>query len=337
MSEQRVKKQHYVPRCYLERWTIQGKYQTHVYDKELNKARISSINDIASENYFYDINYSEILRDEDFEKIGISREVFKEFDFGQGIEKFFGQKIEDDYANILKKIQKKIDGMTSDMELLRDVITVEEKISLSYYLALQIVRTKFTRNAIRDSADCLTQILMDMKIPEKHIDKYRVSKEELKYIHSKMIFDKKRMGEICKSLFDFVWIFLVNRTEQLFYTSDNPIGTEAHVEDQFFPMNGLNSPGVEAFFPLSPRVMLVMLDRKYHRKARRWERKAKVFNDSLIVNGYNARCVVNAERCVFSSEGDFSVIEKMLEMHPNVLEQPHSVMEWGGKTYVPKK
>ena len=56
-----------------------------------------------------------------------------------------------------------------------------------------------------------------------------------------------------------------------------------------------------------------------------------------IVNDYNSRCVMNSSRCVFSKTDDFSIIDKMKEKRPDVLQLPKSTLTWEGKTYVPSK
>lgn len=48
----------------LENFNIPGAYQVNVYDKQLGSSRINSINDIASENYFYDIEFSNVLNED---------------------------------------------------------------------------------------------------------------------------------------------------------------------------------------------------------------------------------------------------------------------------------
>ena len=50
------KKQHYVPQCYLEAWTMLGGKQVNVYDKIKKTQRINNIEDVAEKNYFYDID-----------------------------------------------------------------------------------------------------------------------------------------------------------------------------------------------------------------------------------------------------------------------------------------
>lgn len=55
----KTKKEHYVPRCYLENWK-NNKGQVWVYDRQLKKTRINSVYDIACERYFYDIDYKKL-------------------------------------------------------------------------------------------------------------------------------------------------------------------------------------------------------------------------------------------------------------------------------------
>ena len=51
----KVKNQHYVPRFYLKYFTF-NKNQIWVYDKSNRRKYISSLENVACENYFYDNN-----------------------------------------------------------------------------------------------------------------------------------------------------------------------------------------------------------------------------------------------------------------------------------------
>jgi len=70
-TQPKKKKQHYVPQCYLEAWAMPETHQINVYDKELRKSRVSNIIDVASENYFYDINFDKALTNEERLQIGL--------------------------------------------------------------------------------------------------------------------------------------------------------------------------------------------------------------------------------------------------------------------------
>lgn len=58
-KKEKTKKEHFVPRCYLERWKS-DKGQVWVYDKKLKRSRLNNVYDVACERYFYDIDYKEL-------------------------------------------------------------------------------------------------------------------------------------------------------------------------------------------------------------------------------------------------------------------------------------
>ncbi len=96
------KKQHFVPRFYLERWAIPGKYQVYVFNKQQKKSYPASIYDIASERYFYDIDFTGIFTEDDFKKFGLPRCDPKHIDDNQYIENFFANEVEDDFKGKLE-------------------------------------------------------------------------------------------------------------------------------------------------------------------------------------------------------------------------------------------
>ena len=99
---QKTKKQHYVPQSYLKAWAIPGTYQVHVYDKKTDNERVNSINDIASENCFYDINPNEIFSKEFLAALKVEGLSWDSDELSQGIEHTFATHVEAYFANILK-------------------------------------------------------------------------------------------------------------------------------------------------------------------------------------------------------------------------------------------
>lgn len=339
MSEnkrQKVKKQHYVPRCYLEQWAKPDTYQVYVYDLKTNKPRISSIYDVASENYFYDFDFSSILRNADFDMMGFANEALEHFDDEQYIEHFFAEHIESNYASSLHQIISKARQM-SPWEL-RNCFFISEraKKNFSFHLAWQFIRVKAVRNSISNSADCLEQALIEMGASPEVIKKYSVPNSQLPYIHGGMILNKGEINEMAQSFFRLTWILQVNRTNQPFFTSDNPIGTEAHVHHPFISMSGIQSQGIEVYFPLSPDLMLLMFDGEYHNDFQDYDRRVIELSNTDVVKYCNSRCAMHSERCVFSTNDDFSVIQEMLDRNPNMFNGPHTIMQWNGKTYTPR-
>lgn len=54
------------------------------------------------------------------------------------------------------------------------------------------------------------------------------------------------------------------------------------------------------------------------------------------VQEYNRRSVYNCNRCVFSKDGDLSVVDKISKENPQVLDIPKTRLSWGGKEFLPK-
>ena len=330
------KKQHYVPQCYLNAWAIPDTHQVYVFVKMLQTRRRNSIEDIASEKYFYDIDFTGIVSEEDLKNFGLDDCNPANLDDGQYIENFFATKVEGNYRDILNKIISR----TRQMNLweMKNCFFISEynKFLFSFHLAYQIIRVKAVRNSLMDSQDCLVQALKDMRASQETIARYGISESHLPFIHGKMILDRKEIDDISKCFLTLSWILLVNRTGYPFFTSDSPIGTIAHIQHPICSMTGLASRGVEVYFPISPDLMLIMADGEYH-KLDHCDRRILAADNIDEIRYYNSKCIINSERCVFSSCEDFSIVDEMIKENPKILHQPHSMMQWGGKTYTPQR
>lgn len=327
----KTKKEHFVPRCYLDRWANE-KGQLYVYDKVAKKSRKSNKNDIACEKFFYDIDKSILTTDkiEMLKNLGIDPDIDEQF-----IEHFMASNVEDAYSKMLKKIIITAEGATPWYEKNCFFISELDKLYFSICLAFQFVRTKTVRNSIKNSSNCLEQVLKDMNVPQRTIDKYILKEGEDKNIHSNMVIDIKHIGELAHSFFSLTWILGKNKTSMSFYTSDNPIGTKGHIHHPFLSMNGLDSRGVEVFFPLSPKCILIMYDGSYHKTPLPMDRRYVNMTELEDIENYNTLCVCTSERCVYSNDGNFTLIGKLLEKDPNVFEIPKTQLSWGNKKYYP--
>lgn len=206
MAENKVKKQHYVPQCYLEAWAIQGKYQTYVYDKTNRSSRNNSIRDIASENCFYDINPTEIFSEQVLNRF---REQGLEWDcetLSQGIEKAFSEELEGTYSTILKSIIEKAAMATTWHINNCFFISKENKGIFAACLAVQLLRTKQIRNRIYETADCLAQYLSDVGASDEMIKEYSLTKRDAKNIHAQMLMSMEDLSETTLFLLNLTWI-----------------------------------------------------------------------------------------------------------------------------------
>ena len=47
-------------------------------------------------------------------------------------------------------------------------------------------------------------------------------------------------------------------------------------------------------------------------------------------------CVNNSNRCIYSENDNFAVVDRILEDNPNAFEIPKTQLSWGGKTFIPE-
>lgn len=334
----KTKKQHYVPRCYLENFSIPDTYKINVYDKKSKISRVNSINDVASENYFYDVKFSDVLTENiinELKNIGVSIDTL---DNEQYIEHYMSEAIEGTFSTILRDIISKVKSITPWYIKNCFFISEEQKMNLSICLAVQYVRTKSVREGILESSDCMLQLLDDINANQELKNSMIISQENLKLIHGKMIFDKENIFHLASSFYSLKWVLGINKTSKHFYTSDSPIGTKAHINHPFLSMNGLDSPGVEAFFSMSPEIILVMYDGEYHKEIVDKDRTYWIITEEDNVDYYNSLSVMESQRCIFSDKSDFSLIEEMVKRNPLIFENSTTTeLHWGGKTYRPQR
>ena len=332
------KKEHYVPRGYLGKWCIPDSLQVNVFDKEKDEARTNHIEDIASENYFYDLNLEGVFTAEEIKYYDLEGVDLSKIDDEQYIENFFANNVEGIFKKALEQIIFRVRAMNA-WEINNCLfIKPKQVFSFSVLLALQYIRVKRIRNSIEEITDLLDQALRDKNASQELIDKYtKTSKNQLKYIHGKMIFDSEWILHFARTFSSHIWLLLKNNTTQPFFTSDNPIGTAEHVHNPYMAMSGVSSEGVEIYFPLSPDLMLVMFEKTYHSNMMSKNYRIVEIDDLDMIDDYNSRSVMNSSRCVFSQTDDFSIIEKMKAKRPDVLQLPKSTLTWGGKTYTPRK
>ena len=329
-KKEKTKKEHFVPRCYLERWKS-DKGQVWVYDKKLKKSRLNNVYDVACERYFYDIDYKELSA----QKIKLLKELGIEVSQDeQFLEHFFSRYVEGVFSDLLSKILD-VD-ITPWYEKECFFLSERDKLDLSIFASFQYIRTVETRRMLKDMSNCLEQVLREMKVSDEVIDKYTMKDGDERNIHGNMILDIDHIRDMALCFYNLTWILGINRTSVDFYTSDNPIGTIPHVKNDFISMSGIRSEGVEVFFPLSPKHILIMYDGSYHKWVAPYDRRYVSIDEIDWVQKYNRRSVYNCNRCVFSKDGDLSVVDKISKENPQVLDIPKTRLSWGGKDFLPK-
>ena len=87
-------------------------------------------------------------------------------------------------------------------------------------------------------------------------------------------------------------------------------------------LGGIVSEGIEAFFPLTPKLVLMMIDGSFHTQYASQDRRYMEITNRAFIERYNKTLALQAERAVFSINGEFDLLQKMKEENPNVFNQP---------------
>ncbi len=249
----------------------------------------------------------------------------------QRLEHAFAQEVEKPLSDILHDIRGR--SLTASLGVNDYFISEEGRAYFSSYLTLQYVRTKRTRESISELSSRFTQALADMGMPKTYAEKYHLSERDAKSIHISLLLDKVYLNKIAARFRDMIWILLLNSSHTSYYTTDSPIVTYGHVKDPFFSTSGIASRSVEVFCPLSPYTLLIMLERSYHTSWLEFDRRCIEIDFVPNVYFYNQLLAINAERAIFSSDGNFDLVHKMISKDPSILKQPLIHVGWGNNEY----
>lgn len=326
-----TKKEHYVPRCYLENFATEEK-RIDVFDKwKLAIRPRQNLMDVAMENGFYDLDLSdafeslepsvrekakaEFLELPEVESWDDIREIMENKKY---IEKEHFAKIESHYATLLQLIiQKSYNGNRWVIQNC-DAMSESEKLLLSLFIAIQFIRTRSFRDNLGDmfekfiSTMAYKSQMNDEDALPKEAFHCEVDPEYVKLQHSAMIIDPDMAVHFAETFAEHVWVVYYNKTDVPFYTSDSPIVNIPHKADDFRSYAGFASEGIEIAFLLSRTLLLCMYDRNtigsYFRDRQFYE-----ITDRKAVEYYNAWQVINSYRCVFAVDSDFLLAKKMCE------------------------
>jgi hypothetical protein len=327
------KKQHFVPKSYLRNWTNDG--QLYVFDTENGREYSASIDDVAAEKFFYDLNHpvDETIQklDEDTEERG---ELLENANYGlEDLKDAFDKlknnnqlienglsKIEEDYKNLLNKTIRSVE-ITNELK-------EEYRSKLTYYIALQWARTKEARNQLVETSLKALKFECDMHLAEKGYDieedTYEMEHSEQfeKLIQAKCMFSSEFLGPFMEILNSHSWFVIRNNSPLLFYTSDHPLVKEIPDGKTYQGRQGFKTEGIEISFPLSPKYCLVIVDSElFDFFGGADENEVIEIGDREYLKHYNALQVFQSYRHVISKDGKFEPAKRIYKENPEVFNE----------------
>lgn len=222
------KKQHYVPRFYL-------KYFSH----EINRDSIS----------MYNIRTGRFVR---YTNVG-----------SQACENYFyGETLE--LERELAKVEAKAATIISDIKKFRRLprSNSEEYINLMFFIFIQIVRTKYIAEEVNESANKFFHNVFSHDERLKNVlEKFEI------YNEKPSVFALSTMVTHFPILLDLDYKLIINVTQHHFITSDNPtVKYNQFLLRRKWPLGktGLAQLGLQLFFPIGPKELLILYDSKIY-------------------------------------------------------------------------
>lgn len=290
MSE-RVKLQHYVPRFYLKNFASQrGKdFIINVFDKTIQKSFKSNVTGVGGENAFYDLT---------------------------------GENLKVEERQALEKILSELDGSFSSVysKLIQtrslNSLKWKEKEIIATYVAIQELRTRETREYLKSTGDKIKEFLKDKKLsPELEKEVSEMDNDtSIKTVHLKLVIGELlHERTLTKIILNMKWILYENNTTIPLWTSDHPINKYNPIDLQPYGNLGLQSKGIQVFFPLTPKLGLLFCDvTEYGLEPE------KIVCIKENVTFYNATQVGYSTRHIFSVNNDFSLAKSIITNHPEL-------------------
>ena len=309
--EQQTERQHFVPQFYLRNFT-NPKGGFFCFDKVEQRRFPANVRNVAHEHFFYGIDPSL------FPPEAVPPNSY------QVIEQTLSQ-LEGHFSAAIRELLLKGEG---------EGISLEQRPILSHFIVLQLLRTREFRNTLRELQ---TKVAQDIGQRLVHLKegqgRYRVKVEfddsTWPLEQAKLMFDPAKTRELIRILNNHIWHVGVNETEFPFYTSDNPIVRQAHIDHPFLGGIGLQSPGVEIAVPLSPRIILILCHRGTFKRNEIYEGKPIQLVADNITH-YNSLQVGQSNRYIYCSNDNFALVEQMCMDEPDLCRPDRTRIGTGG-------
>lgn len=299
----KVKKQHYVPKFYLSRWSLDSNSdQVYVYNKEHRRSYKANLKDVASSKYFYD--YPKL--DEEQKKVFINSlkqekklskkdiDEYLKLTQEQFIEKAFGE-LESYNAPIIEKVIGKVENFKALpihyflKHKIFDQVEIEE---LSYFIAMQHQRTEEMRMVIEQMMKHFLKHFSDVTL--LHIDnvaKDQELKEKMGEEDFNHFVESVKTGKFTKDSYtieinkDFTKLmhiqsmfesiekiaFILRQYKWILLLNQTEVPfltSDSPVVKKAnlnhpFYSNGFISKGIEVIFPISPKYAINIIEPEY--------------------------------------------------------------------------
>ncbi len=280
------KRQHYVPRFYLEYFTSQqGKFW--VYDKVGDAPRQQTPNNTAVQNYFYSVQNASGEKDHSLEHVlssleSIAKPILDLWQIRQT------RPTAEEIGNIVHFVAAMHSRVPRNVDLMKQMLEAiyTEEIKKHAENEDQFHKSWNEFRVKHGNVHLSAEDALDFS---RNIDKHFSIEMNEK---AALAFSLQQATALPHFLEDMNWCLCEASDSQLFVTSDSPLVIFGPLEDGRATFGaGIGLPGAEVTFPLSP-ILCLQIDKYHTQKRRRVSRE--------FVGEVNRRTAHMAERYVIS-------------------------------------
>lgn len=306
-------KQHYIPRCYLKRFSDNDK-SIYAYDKRHSKKYQASLMSVCVEDDMYSISDDYIDNNKADCGGGINRLSLEKDLFAKMVEPLFAQ--------LLRSIDEIKNEWLADKEYYR--LNFYEKRELALHIVTQYFRLPQLQDSTVDDYLRMEQAGIDMikhimsvQTGDEEFNKLQIGVEcEKPVLHANLTYlNNEMLMDFTDAIANNYWIFWVS-LEQDFYTSDFPIVVNPHVDNVPSTYLGLAQYGSELTYPLSPSIVLSVFDKQYFANKESLD-CSFIIADAKEIRRQNMLRYFYAGHHVFSYRSDFSLIDFIYKVNSN--------------------
>lgn len=313
------KKQHYVPQFILKNFRTGKKKRVHVFDKQRNVAYTSSVLDAACENGYYNIEV-------DGEEFTLEGKLAS---------------LEGKTSNVVKKIV--------DQETLA-TLGHNELSFFHLFCAVQLLRTETQRDFGKQFQETIIKWMEKREISIDQVENFEILDDaRLKQSHVHNI--NSLALQFADHFRDKVMMLVKAPRGCEFIISDNPIAMFNHMPRPGRGNLGLALDGIEVHMPLSKSLSVIFVCPKMMNELVVEVKKQQLIwsvggvqrplglqdAEELVeaiesgrarelkpenIDFYNSLQVIQSSRFLYSSNGDFSLVEDMLKTNPECQYSP---------------
>lgn len=314
-------KQHYIPQCYLRRFTDDDVH-INTYDKVNSKQYRVPVSTVCCINDLYTLS-DEYVEQSNKENGGNINKLSIEKDL-------FSKDVEPLYSQFLSQLDEIKEEWVSGKDQYR--LIYEEKKELALHIATQYLRHPVIGDAEADNYMRFEQAGLDMV---KEIMAVQTGKDEFRKLDVKPVCEKPALHAMltymdydsllkCAGILaNFHFVFWVSKDNE-FYTSDFPVTVEPHVKDAQCLYDGLVQFGGEVMMPLSPSLSVSLYDYNFFKDKQELD-GCFIEADAKEVRRQNLIKYFYASRQVFSLKNDFNLIKSFNQINggEHIFMKPH--------------